>query len=312
MIEIEVAQGAFIFLLFMLCYLWIHRLIHGAVRTVGSKSRLTFFRHFAARRLNRYAPRHPAWIRHIADSLESLQLYGKTGAFLMYSSILTAGGVVAGALVFHTMKGAAIAGVMGGLLPYLIVRIRLINLRMKTRIEFLPAVEIFYQAYLLSGHCNIRAVLRDSVGGTGIGYPMKPVFEQLYRHLMVRPDIDDGLRIFTLALGNPWAEYFAGIVRFGLLEGVDIAENLKELIGDMRKAQRADQAARNRLLEIRIANFTPVVFLAAFLGVNFKMNYHNAVYYYLVEPNGRDMLLDSAILIFASFLMGIYLSMKRM
>ncbi|UJF32545.1 hypothetical protein [Paenibacillus hexagrammi] len=40
-----------------------------------------------------------------------------------------------------------------------------------------------------------------------------------------------------------------------------MGESLKELVSDMRKAQRSDQVERNKLLEIRIANFTPIFFL---------------------------------------------------
>ena len=80
----------------------------------------------------------------------------------------------------------------------------------------------------------------------------------------------------------------------------------------MRKAQRFDQLERNRLLEIRIANFTPILFLALFLFINFKVNTENAYLYYMVDPGGRNMILDALLLIFVSFLMGMYLSMRRM
>ena len=59
----------------------------------------------------------------------------------------------------------------------------------------------------------------------------------------------------------------------------------------MRKAQRFDQMERNRLLEIRIANFTPILFLALFLFINFKVNTDNAYLYYMVDPGGRNMIL---------------------
>jgi hypothetical protein len=141
---------------------------------------------------------------------------------------------------------------------------------------------------------------------------MRPVFEQLYRNLATTREADQSLRIFTLSLGHAWSRYFAGILRVALLEGNPVGDSMRELISDMRKAQLADQYERNRLLEIRIANFTPIVFLLLFLAVNVKINAHSAYLYYVVDPGGRNMLLNALVLIFSSFVMGIYLSMKRM
>ncbi|HEX7057003.1 MAG TPA: hypothetical protein VF260_07370, partial [Bacilli bacterium] len=208
--------------------------------------------------------------------------------------------------------GIIVLGVMFGSLPYIWLRFKLTGLHMRIRLELLSAIEIFYQAYVLAPHKNIRSVLHAVVQAGRIQYPARPLFEQLYRNLAIAPDPDEGLRIFSFALGSIWGDYFANILRYGLLEGLDITGNLQELIEDMRKAKRIDQMERNRLLEIRIANFTPIFFLAVFLGINFRLNPTAAYHYYVLDEAGRDMLLDSLLLIFASFVMGIFLSMKRL
>jgi hypothetical protein len=141
---------------------------------------------------------------------------------------------------------------------------------------------------------------------------MKPLFELLYRNLMTSRGVDQSLRVLGLSLGHVWGDYFINILRVALTEGNRVDENLRDLITDMRKAQRHDQQERNKLLEIRIANFTPVLFLGLFLGINFKLNADSAYLYYVLDPDGRGMLLDALLLIFASFLMGVYLSMRRM
>jgi hypothetical protein len=96
-----------------------------------------------------------------------------------------------------------------------------------------------------------------------------------------------------------------------LEEGADITDNLRELIDDMRRAQLAERADRNRLLEIRIANFSPILFLVIFVGVNVRLDADMAYAYYVLDPQGRDLLLDALLLIFASFVMGVYLSVRR-
>ncbi|MNY29977.1 hypothetical protein D3C86_1640540 [compost metagenome] len=189
---------------------------------------------------------------------------------------------------------------------------KLVSVRLRTRLEFLPAVEVFYQYYMMDPNQNMKIALKYCLEENRILYPIKPVFEQLYRHLMTQRDTEESLRIFSLTLGHIWADYFTGIISVALKEGSFVGDSLKELITDMRKAQRFDQMERNRLLEIRIANFTPIGFMALFMWINFKVNADNAYLYYVIDPAGRNMILDALLLIFVSFLMGIYLSMRRM
>jgi hypothetical protein len=249
---------------------------------------------------------------HLSDLLKSVSSNAQVGQLLALALILAMSGVFLGTFFFSSVKGVLSLSLILGALPYISLRMRLLTMQMRSRINFLPAMEVFYQAYILSEHKNIRMVLKSSLEENRMLYPIKSVFEQLYLGLMVSKDAEDCLRVFALTLGNQWAEHFVSILRFGLTEGVDLSLNLKELIEDMRKAQRMDQVERNRLLEIRIANFSPIVFLLVFLIINFRLDADNAYAYYVVSEVGRDMLLDSIILISASFLMGIYLSMRRM
>jgi hypothetical protein len=251
------------------------------------------------------------WV-HLSDLLKSVSSNVHVSQLLAIALLLAMSGIFIGTFFFSSVKGVLSLSCILGVLPYISLRMRLLTMQMRSRISFLPALEVFYQAYILSEHKNIRMVLKSSMEENRMLYPMKGVFEQLYLGLMVSKEAEGCLRVFALTLGNQWAEHFVSILRFGLTEGVDLTLNLKELLEDMRKAQRMDQVERNRLLEIRIANFSPLVFLLIFLVINFKLDADNAYAYYVVSEVGRDMLLDSIILIGASFLMGIYLSMRRM
>jgi hypothetical protein len=141
---------------------------------------------------------------------------------------------------------------------------------------------------------------------------MQPVFGQLYRNLSVRGDDEASLRIFAGALGHVWGEYLVNLMRVSLSEGSTISESLRELLTDMRRARRANEQERNKLLEIRIANYTPLLFLILFVGLNVHYSPENAYRYYLADPKGRDLMLNAFVLIFASFLMGIWLSRRKM
>lgn len=310
---IIVVKSAFLLLLFMLAYVFLNRLLQTVVRRSVARYRLQYVRRGTfANRVAQFASRYSGVYRHLADLLESIQAKLHIGTFLFVSVLLLLSGIIGGFFCFRNVKGVLSAGGMLGLLPYLLLRMRLLSLQMKARLDFLPAVELFYQYYIVTGQSNIRTALKVTLEENRMQPAMKPVFEQLYRHLTTSRDTEDSLRIFSISLGHTWADYFANILRVGLVEGNDLCDSLKELISDMRRAQRSDQSERNRLLEIRIANFSSILFLLLFLFINFKINAYNAYLYYIVDPAGRNMLLDGLLLIFASILMGVYLSIRRM
>lgn len=277
------------------------------------RARLTYespysMRNMLIRRVKRYAPLRA----HISELLETLRLGVKADAFIALSGLLLLAGLAAGSLLFQSAKGMLLLGLLVGFAPYVSLRALLIHRRMQAQIDFLPAVELFYQCYLVTGERQVRVALQRAVEERRLLGPMQAVFEQLYRNLSVRGDDEASLRLMGASLGHIWADYFVNILRVSLTEGVTISESLRELLGDMRKARRANEQERHRLLEIRLANFSPLLFLALFIGINLRYNRANSYYYYFLDPQGRDMLLNAAVLIFASFLMGLWLSRKKM
>lgn len=263
-------------------------------------------------RLSRYLQRFDRAYRHLSELLESLQISLRPSSVVVLSLMLFLVGAAFGAMFFRSAKGLLLLGGVLGALPYMLLRTMQVHRQMKTRIDFLPAIELFYQCCLVSGGRQIRTALQRTVEEKRMLGPMQAVFEQLYRNISVRGDDEASLRIFAASLGHVWADYFINIVRAGLAEGHPIAANLKDLITDMRKARRTNQQDRNKLLEIRLANFSPILFLLLFVGINFHYNPENAYKYYVLDPAGRNMLLNAAVMIFLSFVMGLWLSRKKM
>lgn len=300
-------------MLFILWQICIRQWLMFLFRRRRLKSRLQYVREASlGQRLTQLVSLHSGLYRHLDEILQSVRAPMTVATLAVTSLFLLCCGLVLGVTVFHSLKGLLLLSVMGAAVPYLFLRMKLVGIQLRTRLEFLPAVELFYQVYVLSGQTNIRVALQKCLEENRLLYPMRPVFEQLYRNLTTDRGMDYSLRIFALALGHVWAQYFVNIIRVALTEGNPVGDNLKDLITDMRKARLADQIERNRLLEIRIANFSPIVFLFVFLMINFKLNSQSAYLYYFVDPVGRSMILDALMIIFASFLMGVYLSMKRM
>lgn len=260
---------------------------------------------------------HGAWMnvaaisRHLSDLLQSSQAKLKLAGFMWISLVAGTIGVLIGSLYFASWQGIVVLGSIMTGIPYLTLRSKLISRQMSHRMELLPAVELLYQAYLLSTGNNIRAALQAVVQGGRMPQGVAPIFEQLHVGLMMRRGSEECIRIFALALGSRWADHLAELLRYALDDGANIAVGLQELITDMRRAIRSDQAERNRLLEIRIANFSPLLFLFLFIAVNYRLHPEQAYFYYVVSAEGKKMLLDSLVLIAGSFMMGLYLSLRK-
>ncbi|MFC5468611.1 hypothetical protein ACFPPD_07745 [Cohnella suwonensis] len=249
---------------------------------------------------------------HVLDLMLALGWKMKPSSFFGCSASMGVAGVVCGTFVFHSFRSSAVLALLFGGLPYLMLRMSLVNRQMATRLDFLPAVELFYQSYLVTGSRHIRIALQKTVEERRLPGEVQAAFEQLYRNLSVNGDDEGSLRRFALSFGNAWADYFGNILKVALEEGNNVADNLKELIADMRKAQLANLVERHKLLEIRMANFAPILFLGLFLAVNFRLNPEGSYEYYVRDAGGRNMLLNAALLLFGSLLMGIYLSRRKL
>ncbi|MFD2672529.1 hypothetical protein [Marinicrinis sediminis] len=251
-------------------------------------------------------------LRHLSDMLDALHSEMSLKTFVQLSMMLGLFGAVAGFVFFQQPRSMVLLSVMLVLIPYTWLRMKLVSLQIRRKEELLPALEIFYQCYITTMPGNIRTTLHETVQGEHLDVSMKRVFEKLHRDLITYQDVDEALRMFALSIGNDWSRHYAMMLKMALSEGIDIRENLKTCIADMRKAQREALRHRARLLEIRIANFTPLLFLGLFMGLNYFLDQEQAYRFYILDPVGRSMVLDGIWLIFASFVMGLYLSIKRM
>ncbi|OBZ08535.1 type II secretion system F family protein [Bacillus sp. FJAT-26390] len=309
----KLSTAAAAFLLFCLFFIALYNLFLIWSREQQLRSKLSYQAGRDWRKLLIARFKRLEWLQqHLAERLETLQLKMTPLAFAYLSGLMLLTGIASGGVFFQSVKGTLIFGGVLGALPYTVLMTMLIHRRMQTQMDFLPAVELFYQCYLVTGERQIRIALQRTVEERRLLGPMQSVFEQLYRNLSVRGDDEASLRLLAASLGHVWADYFVNILRVALVEGVPVTDSLKELLIDMRKARRANEQERNRLLEIRVANFSPLLFLALFIGINLRYNKDNSYYYYIVDAEGRDMLLNAMVLIFASFLMGLWLSRKKM
>lgn len=302
-----------VILLFLLLYTSVRLGLNVATERRTRLNRLRSYREDAwSGKLTRQLEKAGRAYRHIADLLHALGWKIRPGGFALLSIVMGLLGIACGALLFQSSRAVLLLSIMLGCVPYTALRMALVNRQMATRLEFLPAVELFYQSYLVTGCRHVRIALQKTVEERRLGGRVQFVFDQLYRNLSVRGEHESSVRRFTLSFGHVWADYFGNILKIALEEGNNVSPNLRELIADMRKSQLDNEAERHRLLEIRLANFTPVLFLALFLGLNFRLNPEASYRYYVLEAGGRGMLLNAVLLLFVSFLMGLILSRRKL
>lgn len=255
----------------------------------------------------------PSAIRkHINLLLASSQLPLSYNQFIYITVSFTFIGIVIGKLYFTELNSLLLCSLFFSCLPYCVARSYLVSKRLEAQREFLPAIELFYQYYLVTGGQQIKLALGKMIDEKELMNVMQQNFTQLYRNLTLNPNLEYSLSLFNHSTGHRFARYFSQMVLVALQEGVSIKGGLKDLIDDMRKAKRQNETERHRLLEIRIANFTPLLFLMFFIGLNLVVNTEQSIEAYVYDEAGRKLILHSLVLIVLSLVMGIHISRKKM
>lgn len=264
------------------------------------------------KRLGQSSKLPSALVKHLDLLLASSQLQLSHKQFIFITISLSILGIVLGKLYFTNLSSLLLCSLFFSCLPYCIARSYLVSKRLEAQREFLPAIELFYQYYLITGGMQIKLALGKMIDEKELMNVMQQNFTQLYRNLTLNPNIEYSLSLFNHSTGHRFARYFTQMVLVALQEGVSIKGGLKDLIDDMRKAKKQNETERHRLLEIRIANFTPILFLVFFIGVNMVANTEQAIQAYVYDERGRTLILHSLVLILLSLVMGISISRKKM
>lgn len=229
--------------------------------------------------------------------------------FIIFSLGLFVLGGYLGWIWFFTTNHVILLGFLLSICPWVFLRVRLANMQVRMRLTFLDAVEIFYQAYVSVPRRNIRVVLAKIVSEQRMPKAIAHLFREMHEQFIFGDD--RALHTFAQAISHEWGHTFTHLLEVSMSEGIVLDHVLQEFIRDLRDAQKSALEDKTRLLEIRIANFSPPFFLALFIGLNFHFNYEGAFQAYFVDLHGRILLLQAFLLMVASFVMGVWLSIQR-
>jgi hypothetical protein len=245
----------------------------------------------------------------LQDELLAIHAPISMQVFLTLSLLCFTVGCYLGWIWLYTFRSTLMFGLIAVLLPYLIVRLRLIQVQMRMRLAFLPAIETFYQAYVSVPRRNIRVVLAKLMKEQRLPKVFMPLFYELHEQLVFGDTL--ALERFANSFKLDWGHTFVQFLDVGLTEGAVLDDALQGFLVDLREAQKAAIEDRNRLLEIRLANFSPALIVLLFIGVNLYFNHDAAVKSYFYDLHGRQLLLQSGLLITSSFAMGIWISLQK-
>jgi hypothetical protein len=258
----------------------------------------------AQRKKHRYQ-----WMNHVQDQLIIARFPITALVFVGISGVLFLLGSYIGALWLNSITNMVLLGGLFALFPWLVLHMRLINLQMKLRLLFLEAVEIFYQAYVSVPRRNIRVVLAKIVSEQRMPRAIAHLFVEMHEQFIFGDE--RALHTFAKAISHEWGYTFTHLLEVAMQEGVLLDEVLQTFIIDLRESRKAALADKTRLIEIRMANFSPPIFLALFIGINLHFNYQGTMQAYFYDLHGRVLLLQAFLLMVASFVMGIWLSIQK-
>ena len=250
-----------------------------------------------------------SWLNRLHDQLIATQISLSIPVFFMLSSCLFAIGAYLGWIWFFDIRHVILLGLLLAICPWVFLRVRLAAAQVRMRLIFLDAVEIFYQAYVSVPRRNIRVVLAKIVSEQRMPKAIAHLFREMHEQFIFGDE--RALHTFAKAISHEWGYTFTHLLEVSMAEGIVLDHVLKEFIDDLRDAQKAALEDKTRLFEIRIANFSPPFFLALFIGLNLHFNFEAAIQAYFYDLHGRILLLQAFLLMVASFVMGVWLSVHR-
>lgn len=195
---------------------------------------------------------------------------------------------------------AVLFGVFFMVIPYLVLRVRLINKRMKTSMSFLNNFHIIMQSYTASGKSayymirNITEELDDK--------ELKNTFIKLLASMQQdrnEEDFREAIKIFSYTINSSFALRLGNLLSKAHLEAADITLPLRDLNKDVsgRKADLENEKSLN--VETKILGYLPVVTLPIFVFAAWRLS---AMYNFWFLFNQKvTLLVFFAAMIFTAF-----------
>ncbi len=212
-----------------------------------------------------FADRH---IHLLIEGSEAQKIFPSTTSFYMISCI-TAAGIAAVVAMTESVSMALACGLFTGMLPYLILKVRLYNRRVARSREGDLLVQELLNNYKI---CDFN--MKEAVEATAESLEDAPNGRRLLLHLAkglqtaaTRNELESLLSVFRYAIDTAWGNVLASNIFFAHFYGVRVDQALEDLLaGIVRSRQVVEHGKReNNEARLILTYLVPVSFLLSVL-----------------------------------------------
>lgn len=179
-------------------------------------------------------------------------------------------------LILLATRDFMISLLFGALLmstPYLILRVRLINKRMKTSMSFLNNFHIIVQSYSSSGKSAYHMV--QTITEELEDKELKNTFIKLLASMQQdrsEKDFREAIKVFSYTINSSFAIRLGNLIAKAHLESADISLPLSDLNSDVtaRKADLENERSLN--VETKILGYLPIITMPLFIFAAWRLS----------------------------------------
>ncbi|MDA8213567.1 MAG: hypothetical protein M0021_17095 [Clostridia bacterium] len=183
---------------------------------------------------------------------------------------------------------SVLLGILIGLIPYLLLRMRLYLIRSDTSYELVPTTSLFLAKYRANSRDVYHALL-DLIKELDSG-SLKLAFIKLTNAIQShrsKEELERSVELFVFQIQNTWAKQLGILFINAIWEGMIIEKSLINIVQDMTRVQQILQEERSNNNDAILLGFFPLIaFPLTWLFVEKLSGFGKAFHYQFNTPTG--------------------------
>lgn len=232
--------------------------------------------------------------------------------YYMFTFFLFSVSVVVIYLALQQMLISLLVGVVAAITPYLILRMRVTNIRLKVSLAFMENFHLFHQTYYSTGK-NAYFMLMNLVKEVD-DKRLKTAIERLVSSVQKdnQPNqIREATNIFAFTIGSSFGIRFGNLIYKALAEQTDISLPLKYLSKQITDRRNDLENERVHKTDAKMLGYLSVIILPIFMFIAWRFtNIYDSVKVFM-QPYNLMIFLIGVVLVGISFYTVIVFSKPR-
>jgi hypothetical protein len=189
--------------------------------------------------------------------------------------------------------------IVAGVLPYLILRIMLINIRLSSSYEGITLVTELSNQYKICNLNMVTAIEQTAKFLKNSPYSKKALFRLslALKEYRSESELDVIIRDFVYTMGTEWAAQLGINIFLSVLDGTDVRASLTDIIDELKQIKEVIEKDKRENNEsfIMILFFTPVLYFLSLYGATkfFGFSLSKLFAYQILNPMGFQFFLMS-------------------